>query len=109
MLELRGEPVVVAVQKGYVPALRSSDSGVARRGCSAIGLPNQAHAFAEALDDRCGVIGRTVVDDDAFEIPISLAEHAAHRAADETLAVVSGNHRAHERQVGPFTTPRRML
>ena len=86
-----GLPDIIGVQRRDVDAPRRPDGGVAGAADTGITLPDEPKARIggdELLDDGAGRVGRSVVDDDLFEIAVLLSLDGLKRRADIGLGVV---------------------
>ena len=75
-LELSREPLVVVIDERYQVAAAGGDSGVARRGESAVGLANHPDPISKAGQHRRRVVSRSVVADYDFVVSETLIENA---------------------------------
>ena len=113
-LKLGGElvrmPPIVGVLDGDERAARVPDRPVSR-------VPSAIALVATHRDARIGdrlqalarIIGRTIVDDDDFEIADRLVEHALNSFLDERRVVIRGENDRDERRVAHVYHPNRDL
>src|SRR5712691_6073796 len=78
-LKLPREPDVVGIEEGDQAAPRAGDALIARMPWPAVRLISVRNTVAEFGDPPPGVVGRSIVDDDDFEIAVSLGKHRLER------------------------------
>ena len=101
-LEMVPEPQVIVIQERDERSARHGDADVVRSRLLAdvdLEVHESDSWIIERGNDRLGVVGAVVADDDQFEIVECLAQNASNRVLNDVAAVVGGHHHADRRQL----------
>jgi len=93
-------PEVIGVYGRYKGAFASPHPRIPRRRHATILLLQQLDAavgISQSSNDRCCSIGRTIVNDYYFDIPMRLGEHGRQGTLDEWFRIVGRDDNRHER------------
>ena len=92
--ERAGQQLVIAIECNHPVARCRAYAGVARRALSAIDavLDDAQPRIGKAGNRLHGGIGRTIVDNDRFEVRVLLRKTTGHRARQFALPVERGDH-----------------
>ena len=95
--ELRFDPLVVVIEKGYVFSARDADTRVYGGGLARIlGVPNDPNPGVHEGPYHVGsIVRRTVVHDDKLVVIVGLGQHAADGAGQQCGAVIRGDYYAY--------------
>ncbi len=104
LLEHRRREAVVRIERQNVPAARSADSRVARLGQPHVRLPHQANpslrvSRRERLGDGRGVVGASVVDDDALPVREGLGDQRLYGLREEARLLVTRDDDRYARRI----------
>lgn len=87
--QITGIPIVVSIEKSDVLSSGFTYPAIARSRYAQVGLPYQAQTrIIDPLDAPCPVIGRTVIDNDNFQILLPLIQYGQKRGFDVGYLVV---------------------
>ena len=91
---------VVGVEEDHGIARNVLESGVERRGLSAVLLEHRDDPIAVAVDQCARLVGRAVVDDDYLDAVVCLCKRALDRLIEEAAVVVVDDDDADDTALG---------
>ena len=100
LLDLLRQPLVVVVEERQPASRRVIDREISGR-CRSTRCTWSRHRTNPRVSDRTGnlkrPVGRTVINDDHFQLLVRLVAYRINRPAQCVLAVVARDHNSHQR------------
>ena len=102
--QLIRRPQIIIVEHGDIFRPRHGDSGIARRGLSAVCLANKSNPplVRQRLKNILSPVGRPVINHNDFKISVNLGKDRFQRGHNKLAMIVSRNDHAHRRQDSPL-------